>query len=285
MNFYKRHLGDYAKDTGHLTMLEHGAYTLLLDRYYGTEGPIPAAEAYRVCRARSKEEKAAVDVVLGEFFVLKGDAWHSKRADAEIAENQDQSEDRDLRKQNERERQRRHRDERKRLFAELHALDIVPAFDTKTETLRSMLEDAKATAKSPGVTRVVTPPVTRDATANQTPDSRLQSNTPHTPKGAVGLKTWIADVKAKGERPIPETDAVFAYAKEVGIPDEFLHLAWREFLHRYSQPDAKRYKDWRSVFRKAVRGNWLKLWWLDGQHYTLTTAGVQAQRAHQERAA
>ncbi len=30
MNYYERHLGDYAKDTAHLTMIEHGAYTLLL---------------------------------------------------------------------------------------------------------------------------------------------------------------------------------------------------------------------------------------------------------------
>ncbi len=25
MNYYERHLGDYAKDTAHLSMLEHGA--------------------------------------------------------------------------------------------------------------------------------------------------------------------------------------------------------------------------------------------------------------------
>lgn len=42
MNYYERHLGDYSKDTAHLTMIEHGAYGLLLDRYYGTEAGIPA---------------------------------------------------------------------------------------------------------------------------------------------------------------------------------------------------------------------------------------------------
>ena len=45
MNYYERHLGDYAKDAGHLSMLEHGAYSLLLDRYYTTEQPIPADQA------------------------------------------------------------------------------------------------------------------------------------------------------------------------------------------------------------------------------------------------
>ena len=85
MNYYERHLGDYAKDTAHLTMLEHGAYTLLLDRYYSTESGIPAAEAHRVARARSKDEKAAVDAVLNEFFHLADGVWTSGRAEEEIA--------------------------------------------------------------------------------------------------------------------------------------------------------------------------------------------------------
>lgn len=104
--------------------------------------------------------------------------------------------------------------------------------------------------------------------------------------GAVSLKTWTDAVKAKGEKPIPEGDPVFVYADEVGIPPDFLRLAWQEFRHRYSQPESKRYRDWRAVFRKAVRGNWLKLWFLapDGT-YSLTTVGHQAQRAHDDRKA
>lgn len=60
-----------------------------------------------------------------------------------------------------------------------------------------------------------------------------------------------------------------------------LRLCWIEFRSRYSEPGAKRYKDWRSVYRKAVRGNWLKLWFCNQEGYTLTTAGLQAQRALQ----
>ncbi len=86
MNFYKRHLGDYAKDAGHLTMLEHGAYTLLLDRYYTVEQPIAnREEAYRFCRARTRDEKAAVDTVLREFFVYEGESFKNRRAEEEIA--------------------------------------------------------------------------------------------------------------------------------------------------------------------------------------------------------
>ena len=84
MNYYERHLGDYAKDTAHLSMLEHGAYTLLMDRYYSTELPIPQDQTYRVTRARSKEEKLAVDVVLAEFFKLVDGFYTKGRIDEEI---------------------------------------------------------------------------------------------------------------------------------------------------------------------------------------------------------
>ncbi len=89
MNYYERHLGDYAKDTAHLTMIEHGAYGLLLDRYYGTEAGIPADQVHRIARARTREEKHAVDVVLAEFFQLAADGiWINKRAEEEIAKAQ-----------------------------------------------------------------------------------------------------------------------------------------------------------------------------------------------------
>lgn len=88
LNYYEHHLGDYAKDTAHLSMVEHGAYRLLLDRYYSTGEAIPADQAYRVARARSREERAAVEAVLGEFFTLTDGRWHNSRADAEITKAQ-----------------------------------------------------------------------------------------------------------------------------------------------------------------------------------------------------
>ena len=84
MNYYERHLGDYARDTGHLSMLEHGAYTLLMDRYYASEQGIPADQAYRFARARSQDERNAVDAVLREFFVLEDGVWTKGRIEAEI---------------------------------------------------------------------------------------------------------------------------------------------------------------------------------------------------------
>lgn len=89
MNYYERHLGDYARDTAHLSMLEHGAYTLLMDRYYATEQGVPTDQAHRVARARSREEKAAVDTVLAEFFTLVDGVWMQGRIEGEIGKAQE----------------------------------------------------------------------------------------------------------------------------------------------------------------------------------------------------
>lgn len=84
VNFWKRHIGDYTRDTGHLSLLEHGVYTVLLDRIYATERPIPEGEVYRVARASSRAERAAVDAVLAEFFDLEDGEWTNARAALEI---------------------------------------------------------------------------------------------------------------------------------------------------------------------------------------------------------
>ena len=70
MNHYPRHIGDYLRDTGHLSLLEHGVYSRLLDLYYLNDGPIPGDIA-GLCRklgARSVDERAAVEAIVTEFF-------------------------------------------------------------------------------------------------------------------------------------------------------------------------------------------------------------------------
>lgn len=88
MNFYPHHLGDYAKDTKDLSMLEHGAYRLLLDHNYATEQPIPNEidKLYRIAGARTPAELKAVQAVAEKFFPVNGDGRrHNKRAEQEIA--------------------------------------------------------------------------------------------------------------------------------------------------------------------------------------------------------
>jgi uncharacterized protein YdaU (DUF1376 family) len=85
MNFYKRHIGDYLKDTAHLSLLEHGVYGRLLDVYYTRESGIPESQAGRLIGARSKDETTAVHAVLTEFFELVDGTWIQARCEAEIA--------------------------------------------------------------------------------------------------------------------------------------------------------------------------------------------------------
>lgn len=91
MNYYERYCGDYARDTAHLVLAEHGAYTLMLDFYYSTERPLQPdhASLYRLCRAISKPEQAVVRKIAEEFFPIGGDGLrHNDRADDEIAKAQ-----------------------------------------------------------------------------------------------------------------------------------------------------------------------------------------------------
>lgn len=89
MNYYERHIGDYLKDTAHLSLLEHGIYTRLMDVYYTREAAVPEDQVARLIGARSKEEREALDAVLSEFFERTPNGWAQQRCDREIERYQD----------------------------------------------------------------------------------------------------------------------------------------------------------------------------------------------------
>lgn len=214
MNFYKHHLGDYSAATAHLSWDEDCAYRRLIEQYYKREAPLPAEikECCRLARAISAGQRRAVESVLREFFVKTDEGWRQKRCDAELAEADEQGGEREAKADNERERQRRHREERKKLFQRLRENDIVPPWDTKTDALRAMLAAQHVTAgtrdESQNVTLDVTPvaePVTRTATANQTPDSRLhlsEANASAADASPLTAKEriWLVGVALLGEK-------------------------------------------------------------------------------------
>ena len=86
MNYYEHHLGDYIRDTAHLSMIEEGAYRRLIDAYYVNEGPLPAdrKKVYRTVRISKKNERAVVDSILSEFFTLTENGWNHGRCDREL---------------------------------------------------------------------------------------------------------------------------------------------------------------------------------------------------------
>lgn len=86
MHYYKRNLGDYAKKAGRLSMLQHGAYTLLIDACYDREQFPTMDEAIDWCWASNEAEIAAVKFVLSKFFTLEDGVYVQKRIQEEIAD-------------------------------------------------------------------------------------------------------------------------------------------------------------------------------------------------------
>jgi uncharacterized protein YdaU (DUF1376 family) len=86
MYYYQHHIGDYRKDTTHLSILEHGAYRQLLDLYYISEQPLPLDDAklMRLVCARNADEVQAVKNVLDDFFEKTKDGYIQSRCDKEI---------------------------------------------------------------------------------------------------------------------------------------------------------------------------------------------------------
>lgn len=86
MHKYLHHIGDFMRDTVHLTALEECFYRRALDFYYLNEGPLPkeTQSVFRRLRALTDEEKQAVLNVLSDFFTEEDDGFHNKRCDSEI---------------------------------------------------------------------------------------------------------------------------------------------------------------------------------------------------------
>jgi len=99
-------------------------------------------------------------------------------------------------------------------------------------------------------------------------------------KEEMTFSEWAAEVTKKGEKLIPDDNSIFDTAQKMGIPDDYLFLAWHVFKDYYTNDNLKKYKDWRIVFSKAIKGDWLKLWAFnrEGQCY-LTPKGKMHQNA------
>lgn len=256
MNYYPHHIGDYDKSTAHLTACEDGIYCRLLRRYYDTEAPLPLdlKVVQRLVRARSKDELAAVETVLGEFFTRTDEGWRHGRCDDEIARCQD-----------------------KRTKAKRSASARWKESEKDADAMRTHSEGSASAMRSHSEGNALQTPNTKEE--QKKPEPAVAEPGPRTRKGAVGIDAWLAACEAAGEECIPAGDPIFRWAADAGIPVDYLELAWDYFVERHSG-GKKRQADWRATFRNAVKLNWYKLWWLGADGTTgLTSAGLAAQRA------
>lgn len=79
-------IGDYLKDTRHLSTIEHGAYCLLIFYAWTNEGVIPADDKRlaRIVGMSTKEWSASSEVILDYFYKANGGYRHN-RVDRELA--------------------------------------------------------------------------------------------------------------------------------------------------------------------------------------------------------
>lgn len=317
MNYYPHHIGDYLKNTAHLTMLEDGAYRRLIDLYYLHESALPAEpkKVYRLARATQASERAAIDTILDEYFTLTEAGWTHKRCDEEIERGREKSDESDAKKENEKERQRRHRQRRAELFEALREYGVVPPWDTTTSDLQDALSRQQSRDQSQSPDTPVTPPVTRTATANQKPITNNQiKDNPHSPpdgelplgdeappetpepkakrERGTTLAVWLDRCVKAGEKPISDYEPLARYVQESNLPIEFVNLAWQQFKRDFlpgGKYERKLQIQWRRHFQNFVEKNYFKLWYAkpagDGVTYELTTVGLQAQMTLRQREA
>ena len=77
--------GDYLADTQHLSTLEHGAYLLLIGRYWTGGKPLPADDARLAQIARLPlPQWRRVKPALADMFICDADVWRHKRIDKEL---------------------------------------------------------------------------------------------------------------------------------------------------------------------------------------------------------
>lgn len=172
MNYYDKHLGDWAKKTGHLSMIEEGAYNRLCDWCYAHERPLPLAmsDVYRVARATTPTERRAVQRVIEEFFMLADDGWHQGRIDKVLSAFCKSVERNTNNPASAAERARRYREKRSALFKRANALGLNPSFNTSNAAIEAMLTPEAVTGQSSRLSDGTTSPdVTEIESACQSP--------------------------------------------------------------------------------------------------------------------
>jgi uncharacterized protein YdaU (DUF1376 family) len=218
VNFYKHHIGDYAKDTEHLSWDEDHAYTRLMRVYYRDERPLPLdlAKVARLARAHTASQKAAIETVLGEFFIKESDGWHNKRCDSEIAAASNQA-DTNRRIAEERERAKRSRNANESLNGSYHE---------------------QSTNRQP----------------IQTPDSNIQ--TPLAIKEPEQSQSASPEKRAMPATRIPSdfalSDSMIAYAVSQGIDPQRTFENFCDYWKAASGAKARKH-DWEATWRTWCR--------------------------------
>ena len=284
MHYYRRNIGDYAKKAGRLSMLEHGAYNLLLDACYDRERFPTKSEAIEWTWARTPEEIAAVEFVLSRFFTESDDGrFVQARIADELLEYQAKTDEiearRDASKKAAADRVSRYRADRSAMFDLLKAQGIAPPFNITQADLRALcapflgdVTAAEALQNEPGgvtASDVTAPP--REVTAiNQEPLTNNQKPVKEHGAACASLPLPLGD--AGGVAPTRKTRSTVS--KATRLPGDWIPpgdwIAWataegmaldrvwrevevfRDYWTAKSGQDATK-ADWQATWRNWIR--------------------------------
>lgn len=228
MHFYERHIGDYYKKAGRLTILQHGVYTLLIDAIYDRERFPTRAEAAEWTWVSTSDENQALDFLLSRFFTQNGAGQYEQKHIAE-----------DL--------------ERYRAFClkqlangkkggrpknpnESGGLPVGSQWVPKDNPLGSEINPVETQNNpKPLPTTQLPLPTAQHPDKTPTPDGVLpladipKEKPAKRTKQETHLAHYLETRKQSGKKPFDDGSAVVRYTKLTGLPDEYLALAWRAF--------------------------------------------------------
>lgn len=149
--------------------------------------------------------------------------------------------------------------------------------DTGKDSLSNEINGSTGNLLNQNSNQILTP--SSSSSVNPISSSLRSEEIPPSGKKKITFSAWLAGIRQSGEKPITPYRPVWEAAATLGIPDDWIEMAWIRFADRYTNsPDnsKKRYIDWRRAFLNAVTDNWLGLWYFRDGKPNLTTAGIQA---------
>ena len=168
-------------------------------------------------------------------------------------------------------------------------LDVSPNLDSDAKLVSDALSNLDGDAKSNLDSDAKYKEQTIEQTIEEDIPALAEKIKTQKPKGRKTqpetlITEYIQDCKSRDVKTIPAGHGVFEYADDVGIPSEFLALAWRVFRDEMIVKQKKQ-KDWPATFRNYIESDWIKIWAIDGSgEFYLTTKGKQAEMKYRKAA-
>lgn len=165
-----------------------------------------------------------------------------------------------------------------RVCGESLGLDV-SAYSNGSATVEQPLLNQKTEAVTG--TEAGESPATPDGIAPPAEQIEVESKAKASKARKVTFAVFCESCRAAGEKIVSDYEPVWTFADSVGIPAEWIELAWWRFKDRYlNDPNnsGKLYTDWRKTFLNAIRDDWFHLWIVSaGKPATLTSRGEAAR--------